>query len=161
MISIINNPFNCRPFIHKSIDLKGYLALADYKSNKPKIRDIIKKGDIILAVFFIIAGLVPMFFMFQNEEPGHNINVSVNSKHYGSYSLDKDRTIKIKQPNGHINIIEIKNGKAYMKYSDCKNQNCVHQGKINSNNQNIVCLPNKVMVTVDSDKKQEFDSVSK
>lgn len=131
------------------------------KSQKSGIGKIIRKSDIFLAVFFILIGLVPLFFIFAHDDKGHTINVNVDNKPYGRYSLEKNKVIKIKQPNGHINIIEIKNGKAFMKSSTCKNQNCVQQGKINSNNQTIVCLPNKVIITVDSKKQNEFDSVSK
>ncbi len=131
------------------------------RSDAGKSNKIVTKADLILIVLLMILGIVPLFFIFTNDNVGNKINIDVNKTRYGTYSLKKNQTIRIKQPNGHVNIVEIKNGKARMKYSTCTNQNCVHQGDIESENQNIVCLPNKVIVTVDSSDDSNFDSVSK
>lgn len=50
--------------------------------------------------------------------------------------------------NNGINILYIKYGYAYMYDADCKDKICIKQGKINVAGQSIVCLPNKISITV-------------
>ena len=48
----------------------------------------------------------------------------------------------------------IADGKADMKDADCPDRLCVKQKAISRQNENIVCLPNKIVVTViESDAK--------
>ena len=61
------------------------------------------------------------------------------------YSLSNDGIYAI---NGGTNTIEIKDGKVRMIEAQCPNHLCVHQGWIGLEGQSIVCLPNKVTVSV-------------
>ncbi len=46
------------------------------------------------------------------------------------------------------NIISIKNGTVFMKEADCKHQICVKHKKIENAGESIICLPNRVVVTI-------------
>ena len=54
----------------------------------------------------------------------------------------------------------IKNGKADMTEADCPDKLCVHQKPVSKNHESIICLPNKVIVEVDSSANSEFDAVT-
>lgn len=112
------------------------------------MRNVIRKGDIILLIALILFGLALSWFSVRNNITGQKVIVRVGGKEYGTYTLDKNRTITIRQ-NGHKNVIVIKNGKAFMKFSDCKNQICVHHASISSTRETIVCLPNKVTLEIE------------
>ena len=119
---------------------------------------IIKKADIILFIALVIMGAVfaaPAFFM---RNKGDTVKITVNGKEFGAYDLAEDREIKIEK-NNHKNVVIIKNGKVWMKESDCKNQICVKTGKISDIRQAIVCLPNRVSVTIGGEEG-EYDAVS-
>ena len=73
------------------------------------------------------------------------------------YSLGEDQEISI---NGGTNTLVIKNNRAKMKEADCPDQLCVNQKAISKNNESIICLPNKVVVEVESSENSEFDAVS-
>ena len=47
----------------------------------------------------------------------------------------------------------------YMKEASCPDKLCMHSGIINKPGQSIVCLPNKIMVEIISDKK-DVDAVA-
>lgn len=49
----------------------------------------------------------------------------------------------------------IRDGKADMKEADCPDKLCVHQKAISAENESIVCLPNRVVVTVTNSKKKD------
>ena len=98
------------------------------------------------------------WFSIAGSVTGQKAVVTVAGKTYGTYSLSQNQTVTIKQ-NGHTNKFSIKNGYVQMTYSDCKNQICVNKGKINQTSQSIVCLPNKVVITIQGGDSK-YDAVS-
>ena len=75
---------------------------------------------------------------------GAQVEIAVNGEVYGIYDLDTDQTIEI----GEKNICRIENGAAWMEWADCPDQLCVHHSKISRNNETVVCLPNRVTLTI-------------
>ena len=55
---------------------------------------------------------------------GALVKVRVNNKEFGSYSLNKNQSIRIGEDDWE-NILEIKNGKASMIKADCPDKICV------------------------------------
>lgn len=122
---------------------------------------IITKADILLFAIFIALGILLSVFAFRGTA-GSSVRITVDGKLYGTYPLDRDDTITVER-DGHENIITIKDGTVCMEYSSCKNQICVDTGKISKTNQSIVCLPNRVSVTIaggSGKEDSEFDAVS-
>lgn len=118
-----------------------------------------KKKDLILGVGVIVIALVMMLIMhLTRSEDGNQIRITVDGKVYGTYALEKDQTIEVK--NGDFyNKIRIKDGKAYMEEANCPDGYCEEQGKISGHTQTIVCLPHKLVVgVIDTDGKEATDS---
>lgn len=120
---------------------------------------IIKKADIILLIVLLALGLFFSWLAMSGKTSGSKVLVRVNGKDYGTYSLAQDRTITIRQ-NGHVNKFIIKNGAVQMIHSNCKNKNCIHQGKIRETGTSIVCLPNRVTLEIKGGKAG-YDAISK
>lgn len=115
-----------------------------------------KKADIILIVSgIIISGL--FIFLLLNQSRGGVAEVVIDGKMYRTINLSVDDTITI-QNNDYINVIEIKNGKVFMKEANCPNGDCIKMGEIYRNNQAIVCLPHKLSITVKG-SDSEFDYI--
>ena len=55
--------------------------------------------------------------------------------------------------------VEIKDGEAYMLEASCPDQLCVDQNEISYDKESIICLPNKIVVTVTSNRESELDGV--
>ncbi len=90
------------------------------------------------------------------------VKVTVDGKVYGTYPLSKDDTIEIKNVDGDVtNTLVIKDGVADVTAADCPDHLCVKQKAISKEGESIICLPNKVVVTVKSDTKSDIDSISK
>ncbi|MBO4338237.1 MAG: NusG domain II-containing protein [Lachnospiraceae bacterium] len=47
-----------------------------------------------------------------------------------------------------VNIIEISDGRVYVKSADCPNQICVNTEPISETGESIVCLPHRMVVSV-------------
>jgi len=117
------------------------------------------KNDVIfisLLAVFCIAVCVAVYKGGAVE--GSKITITVDGKEYGTYSLFEEQVITIENGDAK-NIIEIKGGKAYMVEASCPDQLCVDQNEISFDKESIICLPNKVVLTVTSDAKSDTDLI--
>ena len=101
--------------------------------------------DIALILFILAIGAVILLVTNNKKEQGAYVVVMVQNNEEARYSLAKDGIYTI---NGGTNTIEIKDGKVRMLEALCPNHLCIHQGWIRFEGQSIVCLPNKVTVSV-------------
>ena len=123
-----------------------------------KICDMnIKRNDRLLFVGVIVIALVLMLVRTVLQKGGTSITVSVDGQVYGTYSLFEERTIVLSDGR---NQIVIKDGCAYMEHAECPDKLCIKQGAIQNQGESIICLPNKVIVTVNGNVKQEYDGMS-
>ena len=79
--------------------------------------------------------------------------VESNNRFAGIINKDKEK-IDINTIYGKNEVI-IENGKVYMHESNCKEKICMKMGKISIAGDSIICLPNRLMVKIVSDKKNE------
>lgn len=120
------------------------------------------KNDILLIGGLLVFAFALLLFaqIFQRKN-GAYAEVTVNGAVYGTYALDEDQTVFIKQNGTVTNILTIKDGKADMTDADCPDLLCVHQRAIDRKNETIVCLPNKVVVKiVGAGKNSDMDSIA-
>lgn len=107
-----------------------------------------KKKDLILGAGIIVIALAMLLVMqLTRGEEGNQIQITLNGKIYGTYSLSKDQTIEVKDGDFY-NRIRIEDGKVYMEEANCPDGYCEEQGKISGHTQTIVCLPHKLVVEV-------------
>ena len=104
------------------------------------------RRDFLLIVFLLLfsAGLF-LFQQFRQKEGGWAV-VTVDSVESGRYSLLRDGRYSLNQGS---NLLVIEDGAAYMEDADCPDHICVEMGKIRYTGQSIVCLPNRVVVTIE------------
>ena len=115
------------------------------------------KNDVIFISFLAVFCIAVCVWVYQGASvEGSNILITVDGKEYGTYSLLEEQVITIVEGDAK-NIIEIKGGKAYMKDASCPDQLCVSQNEISFDKESIICLPNKVVITVISDAKSDVD----
>ena len=120
---------------------------------------MIRKADIILFILFVLLGGALAFPALFMSSGGDTVKVTVNGKPYGTYKLSEDKEITISK-SGHINRFRIKDGTVDMVEASCKNQICVHEGKISRSGQSIVCLPNRVSIVIEGKGGDEYDTAS-
>ena len=120
-----------------------------------------KKGDIFISLgLLILSFLLAIYFQsFNSKEEGQYIRIEHNSKLVGEYPLDVDKEIVL-DGDGQYNKVIIKDGKAYMKEANCRDQICVHMREISIDGETIICLPNRVFVEV-IDKSKDDDSIDR
>lgn len=112
-----------------------------------KLKAFIKKHlvSIIIIASLLFISSVGVIIYLLNREKGDMVVVTVDGVTVGEYYLSEDGTYSL---NGGTNVLTIEDGVAYMSYSDCDGHDCEKQGKAKFVGQKIICLPNKIIVTV-------------
>lgn len=115
-----------------------------------------KKNDFVLIGIVIVFAIVFYCFYSAFMGEGETLRISVDGIEYGVYDLNEDQIIYI----GDTNVLEIKDGEAFMIEADCPDGLCLHQTSISQNKESIICLPNRVIAEVTSEGKSEYDAFS-
>ena len=102
-------------------------------------------ADIILVGVLLIVSLSVFLIFSLTKEEGTTVVVSVDGEKVAEYPLSVDSTYSL---NAGTNILVVENGKAYVSYASCPDGLCMHQGSISMVGEQIVCLPNKIMIEI-------------
>lgn len=120
-----------------------------------------KKNDIILIAVLLVVALLTAggmrIWQMNNTKDTANVVVTIDGEVYGTYPLSEDRTERIELHDGSYNILVISDGYADVTEASCPDQICVKHNHIRYSKESIVCLPNKVVVTVEGGEENEID----
>ena len=108
--------------------------------------------DIIVIAALLILSLSVILIINLTRKDGATVTVTVDGVTVAEYPLSKDGVYTL---NGGSNILTIENGNARMSDSSCPDHICENKGKIKYVGQTIVCLPNKLTVTVTGDAEDD------
>ena len=101
--------------------------------------------DLWLIASLLAVAAVLIFVTNLSRDTGEYVSVSVNGAEVARYSLSVDGTYDILDG---ANVLVIENGHAYVSHADCPDKLCVRRGKISLVGESIVCLPNRVSISV-------------
>lgn len=102
-----------------------------------------KKGDIIALACIILISAVSLVLLFFRGD-GTTVTVKQDNKTVYSGRLAEDTKVELLG-----NTVTVNGGAVYMQWAACKNQICVHTGKISKAGESIICLPNRVIVEIE------------
>ncbi|MDI6641895.1 MAG: NusG domain II-containing protein [Elusimicrobiota bacterium] len=116
---------------------------------------MITNSDKFLIAFLLLVSvfLSVGFLVFSNK--GSQIVVWYKGKEFSKFPLATDRIITVDKKI----LIQIKNSKVRVIENTCPNKLCIAQGEISKGGSVIVCIPNKLLVEVLSEKTA-YDSLS-
>lgn len=102
------------------------------------------KNTLFLAAIFLFAGVIGSLFFMSAGQKGTEVLVTVDGQEYYRGSLFVEKELQI----GEGNTLVIQEGKADMIKADCPDQICVKQEPVSAAGETIICLPNRVVVTI-------------
>lgn len=109
-----------------------------------------KQKSIYTVILFIVFVLIAQFAMFivwgQLQEKATTAVVTVDGEERYRCSLFIEKEIAINDTN----TLVIKDGAVDMIFADCPDQICVKHTSISKVGETIICLPNQVVVTIES-----------
>ena len=110
----------------------------------------LRRNDVVLVVLLLLAATVGVIYLFLFRDEGPVVNVTVDGKPYGTYSLSDNisHVIITGKASENFNSFVIENGKVFMKEASCPDGICVNHRPIFRDGESIVCLPNRVVITV-------------
>lgn len=117
-----------------------------------------KKDWVLIMIIICVAWLTILVRIFIGGKGANRVIVKIEGAIQDTYNLSEEGEYEI---NGGTNVLLIRNGKASMLEADCPDQLCVHQKPIALNRESIICLPNKVVVEIESGTSREFDAVTR
>ncbi|MBQ1901761.1 MAG: NusG domain II-containing protein [Lachnospiraceae bacterium] len=119
-----------------------------------------RKDIIFISILLLISGCLFLMNRFLLLKQGDKIQITVGDKLYGEYSLANDQDIPIVIHGEVTDTVTIKDGSAYMSEASCPDRLCMKMGKISKDQETIVCLPYKIVVTVVSEEESDYDSIA-
>lgn len=108
-------------------------------------------NDIVFIASFLAAVVITGLCLFLFRADGDTVTVTVDGAVYGIYPLDEDITVEISSDNG-TNVLVIKDGLAFVEAATCPDKICVSHKPILRDGETVVCLPNRVVISVSSTK---------
>jgi hypothetical protein len=118
---------------------------------------IIKVGDWFIIILFC-ALIIIITKLLWNLPQGEYLEIYKNNEILAVYSLNQKITKIINGEKGETKIT-IDNGKVRFSSAPCAKKYCIHQGWINKANQIIICIPNKISISISGGKKN-YDSIN-
>jgi len=88
------------------------------------------------------------FNYVSHRPPAATAQISVDGKVVEILDLSKDTELTVTGPGGGTNHLIVKDGEIWCSEASCPDKVCVHQGKKHLSSDTIVCLPNKMVVTI-------------
>ena len=127
--------------------------------DKSKIENLIKKYrlDIIVIASVLLISIVVVLVTQLTKVEGAYAEVTIDGTVVGKYSLSSDGVYTL---NDGTNVLTIKNGEAFMSYSQCPDHTCENTGKIKYVGQTIVCLPNRLTISIVGQSDDHVDFIS-
>jgi hypothetical protein len=115
------------------------------------------KNDYTLVIVTLFISLVVALILKQPNNPTV-VNVYYENKVIKTASLKEDSTFVVDGKLGKVTI-EIKDSKVRIIDETSPNNICQKQGHISKVKEQLICLPNKIIVTIDGET--ELDAVVK
>ena len=115
------------------------------------------RNDLIfIAALLLIVALAGLAIYFLRGE-GNAVTVTVDGRHFGTYSLSTDRTVEIRtgEDGEELNLLIIRGGKAYVETATCPDGICASHRPISRVGESIVCLPHGVVILVVGEEKDQ------
>lgn len=104
-----------------------------------------KRKDIIFLGAVILASGVLFCLRTAFKADGVTAVIYSEGEIVRRVSLNRDGVYDI---NG-TNTVTVSEGAVYMSSADCPDKLCVKQGKIHSAGQSVVCLPNRIVISIE------------
>ena len=123
------------------------------------LRALLKKYrlDVIVIAVVLILSLALLLIMSLTKTEGTVAVIEIDGVKVTEYRLSENGEYSL---NGGTNHLVIEDGAAYLSFSNCPDHTCEMTGKIRYTGQTIICLPNKLSITIKGNTDGGVDLVS-
>lgn len=124
----------------------------------------LKIGDVIIIGILIISSFIPLF-VFSLEKKNNSTEdatkyaiVRIDGEEVDRFDLDtiNHKIVKYYPSKGQYNIVEIEDGRIRVKEDNSPDQIAVKTGWISKSGQTSVCLPHKLVISVERKGSSDY-----
>ena len=115
-----------------------------------------QRADLVVIGSLLLLALILWLVLGAFRTEGGEVVVRVDGVETERHALTEDGIYPL---NGGSNILVIADGRAWLTEANCPDLLCVKQGKIHYAGQSIICLPNRLSVTVEGGESDGVDAV--
>ena len=119
-----------------------------------------RRDLVLLAVFLLIGGAALLFQLARPSAAGGVAEVSVDGEPVAALPLSEDGEMVIEGYGGGENTLVIRDGEADIVAATCPDGVCVRHRPVSREGESIICLPNRVVVTIRGGKEAAVDGVT-
>lgn len=112
-----------------------------------------KKELILILAILAVSGLLSAVFYIQNQKTAKQVLVTVDGETVALLDLNQDTDLIIDGYGGSTDRLIIKDGCASITEASCPDKVCIRTGKIHKTGELIVCLPNRVVVSIEGEEE--------
>jgi len=102
-------------------------------------------ADKILLFILVILSFSGIILIREGLPKGRTVQIEVNGRPVYILPADKEKIVSVEGPEGKT-VVEIRDHRVRVTESPCQNKLCIKQGWVESGA--IVCLPNRVVITI-------------
>ena len=121
----------------------------DSRNHRAPAKSLWNKKDLLfIAAILLATGLAFLFFRPQPSESLSRAEISVDGKTVMELDLSEDQVLTVDGAGGGYNRIQVRDGAVSVLEASCPDKVCVHTGTVRYPGETIVCLPNRMIITV-------------
>ena len=117
------------------------------------------RNDIVLVAVLLLLGGALALFLWLTRQAGGTVAVQIDGETVMELPLGEDIQIVLGE-GAHSNTLVIRDGKAQVAEASCPDRICVRQGAVQYAGESIVCLPHKLVVTVEGGPPSSIDGIA-
>ena len=113
-----------------------------------RLRNIRRSTALCLAGLGLLLAVCAVLLAVQRQKTGLYAVVAVDGEQVARLPLAVNREYTVTTERGR-NIVEVRDGAVCVREADCPDATCVRQGSVRHVGECIVCLPHRLVVTVE------------
>ena len=117
------------------------------------------RNDFFLVAALLLLGGVLALFLRLTRQTGGTVSVQIDGKAVMELPLSEDTQIVLGEGE-HTNTLVIAGGKAQVVEASCPDRICVGQGAVQYAGESVVCLPHKLVITVQGGPPPDIDAAA-
>ena len=114
--------------------------------------------DGVVAICILVAAGVILWLLPVGEQAGETAVVTVNGEERMQLSLTVPGDYPLEVP--FPMTVTVEGGQVYVSETQCPGGDCQHTGPISRSGQTIVCLPNRVVISIRGGSTNSIDAVT-
>ena len=130
-----------------------------HKSVLSAIFKLLTTGDKILLIVILFLSIFSIVLLQNYRQPGEIVVIKTANQIQHQLNLSENKELTVIGPVGKT-CIQIKDKKVRVTHSDCPQKICEKTGWINKTDEFIVCVPNKVVISINGKGSKFFDVIT-